>query len=73
MKTTEQARLKLKDVNKYFKETWISKNLPRNEHCMAVFAEKHVLMMSDNDLFLNCCKIKADPFFNKLSFVKQHA
>ena len=35
---------------------------------MAVFAEKHVLMMSDNDLFLNCCKIKADPFFNKLRY-----
>lgn len=27
-------------------------------------------MLSDSDLFLACCKIRSDPFFNKLLYLR---
>ena len=68
LKTNETQKIRLVDVHKFFKESWISKQ--KTEQSLAIFAKREVLMLHDRDLFEVCCKTKLDPFFKKLRFLQ---
>lgn len=76
LKSSEQQRLKLKDAFNFFKSRWSNESIIEQNTASFTVSNKSLgdesynVMVSDNELFLICNKIKRDPFFNNLDYLQ---